>query len=182
MPVSLFLLFALSVIVELFRFRNQAMQKIVLTVFGSMMRKEEHAKISGWTWAIGAAFLCTIFFGKYPHISFIVLTLFIMGDAVAALVGIGIGRIKLGKKTLEGSLACFFTCVVLFYILFPLVPGLLESWDGRIPIIIAFVTALIITIFELIPLKITKTIVINDNLAVPVIAGYAMIGLEKILF
>jgi dolichol kinase len=181
-PVLLFLLFVLSITVESMRFRIPAIQKIILLVFGSMMRKEEHFKISGWTWVIGAAFLCSILFNKYPYVSFMVLTLFITGDAVAALVGISIGRIKIGTKTLEGSIACFVLCVLLFYFLFPLVPGIMDAWKGnRIPLIIIWVTSAVITLFELIPLKITPKLIVNDNIAVPIIAGYIMIGLEKIL-
>jgi dolichol kinase len=181
MPVLLFVLFAVSVAVELLRFKVPAIQKMVLSVFGMMMRKEEHAKISGWTWVIGAAFMCTVLFASRPHVSFMVLSLFILGDAVAALVGISVGRIKIGKKSLEGSLACFALCVLLFYAAFPLVPGLLDAWHGRAPALIIWTTALVITLFELLPLKVSKSLTINDNLAVPVIAGYVMIGLEKLV-
>jgi dolichol kinase len=110
-----------------------------------------------------------------------VLTMFVLGDAVAALVGISMGRIKIGKKSLEGSVACFVMCVALCYALFPFVPGLLDSWHGSVPIVVALTTALVITIFELVPLKILPGLIINDNLAVPVIAGYVMIGLSKLM-
>lgn len=179
--VVLFVLFSLSVIVELLRFKVPLIQKIVLKLFGSMMRKEEHAVISGWTWVIGAAFLCSVLFRNNPSISLISLSLFIIGDAVAALVGIGVGRIRIGKKTLEGSIACLFVCLLMFYTVFPLVPGLM-SYPGlkRFPGSIIWITSIIITLFELIPLRITKRIIINDNLAVPIIAGYTLILVEKL--
>ena len=182
-PVFLFALFVSSIIVEALRFKIPMIQKIVLLLFGSMMRKEEHFIVSGWTWVIGAAFLCAVFFKGHPHISFMVLTLFILGDAVAALIGISIGRIKIGKKTLEGSIACMIVCILLFYTLFPFVPGLFDTFGGvrRCPALIIWVTSFVITFFELIPLKITPKITINDNLAVPLIAGYIMMGLEKLL-
>jgi dolichol kinase len=181
-PGVLFILFAASVIVEALRFKVPLIQKIVLSLFGSMMRKEEHAIVSGWTWVIGAAFLCSILFKNHPHVSFIALTLFIIGDAAAAIVGIGVGRIKIGKKTLEGSFGCLAACLMLFYLVFPYVPGLTAS-IGRsyIPSIIILTTSFVITIFELIPLRITPKIVINDNLAVPVIAGYVIVAIEKFL-
>jgi dolichol kinase len=181
-PVTLFTLFASSVIVEALRFKIPAIQRIVLTVFGSMMRKEEHFKVSGWTWVIGAAFLCTILFSNYKHISFIALTIFIIGDAMAALVGISLGRIRIGSKTLEGSLACFIVCIMLFYLVFPFIPGLFDVWGcNKAPSLIIWITSFVITIFELIPLKIAPKITINDNLAVPIIAGYVMLGLEKLI-
>jgi dolichol kinase len=180
-PIALFVLFSLSVIVELLRFKVPFIQKIVLTLFGSMMRKEEHAIVSGWTWVIGAAFLCSVLFRNNPHVSLISLTLFIIGDAVAALVGIGVGRIKIGKKTLEGSLACFLACLAMFYTVFPFVPGLMSNLGlKRFPDGIIWITSIIITLFELIPLRITKRIIINDNIAVPIIAGYTLIIVEEI--
>jgi dolichol kinase len=179
-PLVLFSLFGVSVVVEALRFKIPLIQRIVLAFFGSMMRKEEHAVVSGWTWVIGAAFLCSMLFRNHPHVSFVALTLFIIGDAVAALVGIGIGRIKIGKKTLEGSLACLLSCLLLFYVFFPHVPGLMEGWgNARFPAVIIWTTSVAVTILELIPITIAPRFTINDNLAVPVIAGYIMIILEK---
>lgn len=179
-PGTLAFLFFGSIIVEFLRFRNPFIQNLFLKLFGSMLRKEEDFKITGSTWIIGAGFLCSLFFTHSEYISFIVLTLFVLGDAAAALVGISLGRIKIGKKSLEGSLACFCTCLLLFYAVLPFIPGVLNTWGGKPPIIISFVTAFIITIFELVPLKITSKIVINDNLAVPVIAGFVIVLLNKL--
>jgi dolichol kinase len=138
-------LFVSSVVLEFARFRVPAIQNLFMTAFGSMLRKEESFKITGSTWIIGAAFLCSVLFAKTPYISFIVLSLFVLGDAAAALVGISIGRIKIGKKSLEGSLACFGICVLLAMAVFPLVPGLLAVWNGIFPLSMAVVTALVIT-------------------------------------
>jgi dolichol kinase len=174
-------LLAGSILVEHLRFKFPAVQKIFFAMVGSMLREEESRKTTGSTYVIGAALLCGILFRNYLHIAFMVLFLFILGDAVAALVGISMGRIKIGKKSLEGSTACFLMCMTLQYAVFPFLPGLLDSWGGSIPFIIALSTSLAITLFELIPLKITKNLIINDNLAVPVIAGYVMLGLSKVL-
>jgi len=170
-----------SIIVESLRFRVPAIQKIFFKFFGSMLREEESRKTTGSTYVIGAALLCGLIFRNHQYISFMVLSLFILGDAIAAIVGLSIGRLKIGKKSLEGSLACFTLCMLLFYTVFPFVPGLLESWDGKIPLIIALSTSLAVTVFELIPLRITRKLTINDNLAVPVIAGFMMLGLSKAL-
>ena len=170
-----------SLIIENLRFRFPAVQKLFFTFFGSMLRDEESAKTTGSTFVIGAALLCAILFRNSPHISFMVLTLFILGDGIAAIVGLSMGRIKIGKKSLEGSAACFLLCMALFYGIFPLLPGLLDQWGNRIPFIVAVITSFAITLFELIPLKVSPKLIINDNLAVPVIAGYTMLGLSKIL-
>jgi dolichol kinase len=179
--LTLCVLFFGSIIIEALRFRFPMIQKIFFSLFGSMLRNEEHFKITGSTWVIGAAFVCSILFCKYTHIAFMVLSLFIIGDAAAALVGIGIGRIKIGKKTLEGSCGCFLACLFLFYVCFPLLPDLLKPWGGRAPALIIWVTSLAITLFELIPLRLSRTIAINDNIGVPIIAGYIMLALQDVV-
>lgn len=170
-----------SVIVENLRLRVPTIQKLFFQFFGSMLREEESSKTTGSTYVIGAAVLCNIIFWNYPHITFMVLSLFILGDAIAAIVGLSIGRIKIGKKSLEGSLACFSLCMIMFYGVFPFVPGILEPWGGKVSAIIALATSFSTTIFELIPLKVSKKLIINDNLAVPVISGFVMLGLSKVL-
>lgn len=174
-------LLATSVAVELIRFRYPGAQRVYFNLFGSMLRKDERFKMTGTTWIIASALLCAVLFSNVPHIAFMVLFLFIVGDAVAALVGMGAGRLRIGNKTLEGSLGCFLVCLILFYGVFPLFPGLLDAWGNTVPAAIAFAAAFAVTVFELIPLRISRNLIINDNIAVPVIAGYAMLGMEKIL-
>ena len=169
--VILAVLFSGSVIIENLRRKSPAVQKLFYRVAGSMLRKEEKHVVTGSTWVIGAALICSIIFRKEPYIALLVLTVFILGDAVAALVGMSMGRIKIGKKSLEGSLACFVLCMIFFMAVFPLIPGLLQPSDGHIPIGVAVATSLAVTVFELIPLRVTPKLTINDNLAVPVIAG-----------
>lgn len=165
-----------SILLELVRFRMPAIQKIFYTFAGSMLRSEEDKKITGATYIFASAFLCTIIFREHPHISFIVLNLFILGDAVAAIVGLSIGRIRIGKKSLEGSLACFLFCLSFFFFVFPYVPLLLDPWQGKAPVLLVLSVALSITVFELIPIKIGKNISINDNLSVPIISGLIMLA------
>jgi len=163
-----------AVIVEKLRQVNPVVQALFYKVLGSMLRKEEKHRTTGSTWMIGAAVICSIIFRNDPWIAFVVLTLFVLGDAVAALVGMSIGRIRIGEKSLEGSAACLSLCMILFYAVFPFVPGLIRSPGGYLPVVVTLATSLTITVFELVPLQITPKLVINDNLAVPVIAGMVL--------
>ncbi len=169
--IILAILFVGSVVVENLRRINPKVQEIFNKSVGLMLRKEEEEKITGSTWVIGSAFVCSIIFRNNAWIAFIALTLFVLGDAVAALVGMSIGKIKIGKKSLEGSTACFCLCMIFLCCVFPLIPGLIPLPGGRLPFYVSTATSLTITVFELIPLHITPKIVINDNLAVPIIAG-----------
>lgn len=160
--------FALS---EFIRLNVPAVQKLYFGLLGSMLRTDEKKKVTGATWIFASAFICTVVFNGSPHISFMVIALFILGDAVAALVGLSMGRVKIGKKSLEGSLACFVLCMVLFEAVFPFVPGLLAPWNGVVPPAVALTGALSITVLELFPLRLSRTLTLNDNLYVPVLAG-----------
>jgi len=172
--VILAILFVDSVVIERLRQINPAVQELFYKIVGSMLRKEEKKVITGSTWVIGAALICSILFRNQAYISLMVLTIFVLGDAVAALVGMSMGRIKIGKKSLEGSLACFLLCMFFFYAVFPFIPGLLKPMGGTLPLWVALITSLTVTVFELVPLRITPRLVINDNLAVPVIAGFLL--------
>lgn len=178
--IILGLVFLVFFTVEFLRFRVGAVQELFKKYFGYMLRSEESKKTTGATHIVASGFLCSVLFRSYPHISAMVICMFIWGDAVAALAGQSFGRIRVGKKSVEGSLACFLLCLFTCYVIFPYVPGLLDVWDGRIPHVLAFSSSLLITLLELVPLRISKTMTINDNLFVPVVAGYVMILLQRI--
>ena len=173
--VILGVMLVLSIIIEIVRFKAPAVQKLFYSMVGSMLRTEENKKLTGSTWIFASSFICSILFYRHPHISFMVLNMFILGDAVAAIVGLSMGRIKIGKKSLEGSLACFILCLILFFGVYPHIPLLLDQWNGQVPVPLIFISSLSITLFELMPWRITKNLVINDNLTVPVVTGIIML-------
>ncbi len=164
---------------EQLRFRVPSVQRFFTACAGAMMRREESGKMTGATYMVMAALVCSIAFRRRPDISFIALSTFIWGDAAAALVGLSIGRIRIGGKSLEGSLACLSVCLLMFFVLFPRMPLVLDAWNGSAPVALAVGTSLCITILELIPFRLTRRLVVNDNLAVPVIAAIAMLCIER---
>ncbi|MGB7568553.1 MAG: hypothetical protein WBM07_11885 [Chitinivibrionales bacterium] len=180
-PVLAALAAAVFTSVELLRFRVRPVQTLFYRVSGAALRPEEIKKMTGATYIVYSALLCSIVFVNQPSISFMVLCAFIWGDAAAALVGQAVGRTKIGKKSLEGSLACFVLCIILFTGGFPVVPHLLEAWQGRVPLFLALAGSLFITVMELFPIRITKKISINDNLTVPVLTGIMLQLLYPVL-
>ena len=175
------ILLLLSLVTELIRFKFPAIQKLFFSLVGSMLRQEENKKLTGATYIFSSAFLCTVFFYNQPHISFMVISMFIFGDAVAAIVGLSIGKIKIGKKSLEGSLACFLLCLIMCFFVFPNIPELLYKWNGYLPLPLILLASLSITVFELFPFKVSKDIVINDNLIVPIVTGFIMVKIYPLL-
>ena len=159
--------------VEALRTRFPGFQRLFKKWFGSMLREDEAQgrKATGATYIVASALLCSILFRDQPWISFMVLLTFIWGDGVAAIVGQTVGRIKIGEKTLEGTLACFALCLFLFAFVFTAVPGLVEARGGALPLHLVIIMSLAISVLELMPLRLTPQFIVNDNLAVPVLAG-----------
>lgn len=164
----------ISIFVEWLRFRNLAFGKWFLSTFGSMLRREERSKLTGASYIAAASFFCawlSALSEGFAACACLALSLFILGDAVAALAGQSIGRIRIGSKTLEGAVACFLLCLLLAYLVFPLLPDFSMKWGGPITIVQAIMIAGIVSTLELCPLKIGKTS-LNDNLYVPVIVAF----------
>ncbi len=168
------------IVVEVIRQKVPAVQAIFHKSCGYMLREEEKKEWTGATWIAASAFICVAAFAAKPHITAMVMSTFIWGDAVAALVGQSIGKIKIGKKSLEGSLACFVLCLLMYIFLFPLVPHLLDAWNGKVPLLIALIASAATTVMELFPFKFGKT-TINDNLTVPVLTGVIIVILYPLV-
>jgi|WetSurMetagenome_2_1015567.scaffolds.fasta_scaffold01355_9 diacylglycerol kinase (CTP) len=179
-PLILAFFLVFFVVMETLRFRVPVVQELFHDVFGSMLRHSEKEKATGATYILAASMFCSLIFKNYPHVSLMALSTFIWGDAAAALVGQSIGKTKIGDKSLEGSAACLALCLVFFLAVFPRLPGVLDAWNGRIPLALTIIASLGITLMELFPIKIGK-IEINDNFSVPIITGAVMIVLFPFL-
>jgi dolichol kinase len=165
----------LFTIVEILRLRSAALQRLFFRVSGAALRPDEAKKMTGATYICYATLGCSLLFMNHPQVSFIVLSAFIWGDAAAALVGQSVGRTRIGAKTLEGSLGCFFLCVAFFLLVFPVVPHLLDPWKGVMPVSMALIASFLITVMELFPVSYKKKTIINDNLTVPMATGIAIV-------
>ena len=142
--------------IEIFRYQNSFISKIFIRYFSIMMRNfEKQGSLTGATWVFVGA-LITIVIIPRP---FCILALFFLafGDTLAALIGMKFPFIKIGNKTLSGSLACFTICLFMGLIL-----------DFKISSEIILTGAFAATIAELASIK------INDNLLIPLLSGSAM--------
>jgi dolichol kinase len=168
------LVFSLSI--EALRLRKSSFSRIFNLCFGSMLRSEEAKQLTGATYIFAGSFFCSLMAinGRVAAASaFLALTLFILGDAAAALVGKSLGRTRIGGKTLEGALGCFTLCFLLSFGVFPILPDFTSVW-GEIFWTDAFFLSAMVAILELFPVRVGKTI-LNDNLYVPAITTLAAI-------
>lgn len=147
------------IVIEILRLNFPASQKIFNKLFETFLREEEKRKLTGAAWILISATICVYFFEK--EIAAIVINLSIWGDAVAGYIGIKSGRIKIGKKSLEGSVACLSLCILLMVFVYPLI---LQHTLSSLFII---VVALSITVLEVI----SDFLPLDDNLIIPVVTG-----------
>ncbi len=152
----------IAIVVELLKWLYPPFSELFFRFFKPVLRSHERkGAITGATYFIVSTLLCVIFFKK--HLAIVCIFFMVLGDTAAALVGKKWGRTKLiGKKSLEGSTACFTICAMisLFFWLNP---------------IVGLVGAFVATLAELLPLR------IDDNLTVPLISGTVMHFMLKFL-
>ena len=110
-------------------------------------------QFTGAIYVLFSALLCMCFFGK--EVATIALTVMLISDSAAALVGRSIGKIKIHKnKTLEGTLAFFLTAVGINLLFWPVYQF---SWVN----VLACLVATLAEVYE-------DKIEIDDNLSVPI--------------
>ncbi len=122
--------------------------------FGNVLREREKRSLMGSTYFLFSALVSLLLFPK--PIAVASLLILILSDTCAALVGKGVGRIRLGQKTLEGTLAFLISALVIVWL-----SPQLDRWAGVWGAIGA-------TIVELLPMG------LDDNLTIPLVAGGIM--------
>jgi dolichol kinase len=158
-----------AVSMDLLRARHTLLNRWIQKVFGLLMRPGEKAVsetgvvFNGATWALISAFLLILIFPV--HVAAFSISIFLIGDAAAALAGRRFGRIKWGRgnKTVEGSLAFLLTSLIVV----PIIPGV-KFWTG-------FLACLGACLAEALPGP------FNDNLRAPLSAAGIMVFLDYVL-
>jgi dolichol kinase len=155
-PVLL-LSFSVSLALDLSRRRGGRMARLLDKGLGRVLRPHESSRFSGATFILAAGALCPLLFSRPVAVA--ALICIILGDIAAVFVGRSIGRIRIGDKTLEGSMG-FFTAALL---------GIL--WIPQLPLHVKVIGALTATVAEALPQP------IDDNLIAPLAAGAVMTAL-----
>ena len=143
-----------SIAIDIIRLRRLPLHGFFNRLIGPVLREHENSDFTGSSYILTASVLTILLFDKRAAVAAI--SFIILGDIAAALVGRRYGKIKIKRKSLEGSLACLFMCLLVAII----VPGF--------PLWIGVVGAFIATLVEGI------TFPIDDNFSVPLISGLVM--------
>jgi glycerol-3-phosphate acyltransferase PlsY len=145
-----------AICTDLARTRVQWLKSLFVRYFDSMLRSHElSGKFTGATWVLIGAWFTILIFPK--PIAIMALVFMSVGDTTAGIIGMQFGNIKIGSKTLEGSLSGLMICILTGW-LFPIVP-----------ITVGIVGSVSAMVVELLPLT------IDDNVSIPITSGTIMI-------
>ena len=146
----------LVLLVDVVRLHQPQIRTVFYFLFGRILREHERFNLLGSTYLLISCLICIYAFPK--AIAVTALGFLVLGDTMAALVGRRWGRTKILDKSLEGSLACLASCL--------LIGAVYPDPDLTWPMIIF--GSVVATAFELLPIP------LDDNLRIPLAAGFAM--------
>lgn len=155
---------AIFITVDLLRLRMNPLKDIFVILFGSLLRRREFNSLTGGSYLMLASLVCMIVFGSSSAgrgVFTAAISFLVIGDTVAAIVGLSVGRIRVFRKTLEGTLAGLAACIGVAFAV-RAVPGL------DLPIGIGILGAVSASVVEALPFE------INDNVVVPLFSGAVM--------
>lgn len=155
--LTLILLFS-AIIIETARLYLPGINRMFIHYFGILMRNEERHNPTGTLYYLLGALVALLLFPK--EIALFSMTVLAVGDPAAYIIGSNFGKFRIGKKSLEGSLAFLTASVIAGFLLSSL-------WDD-LSVIVIITGAVTGTVVELMPVK------INDNLTIPVTASATM--------
>ncbi|MBD3258957.1 hypothetical protein GF377_11025 [candidate division GN15 bacterium] len=139
--------------------QTQVWFRFIRPVLGRMVRSHESADFIGGTYILLSVCCCVALYDKWVAIA--ALSFIIVGDTFAAIIGRTLGRIRFGRKTVEGSIGCLIGTVAVALAV------------HAIPLWIGLTGAVVATIVEAISID------IDDNLSVPIVSGLVMTLLLK---
>ena len=148
-----------TLMLDLSRRYIPVVDKMVNIIFGKMLREKEKAfGLSGATYLLVSSTITILFFSK--EIAIFALTILIISDAIAALIGKKFGKHHIFDKSIEGSAAFIISAILIYYGLTIFYHFSLAFWPSLIAILVASLAE-----------ALAKKINIDDNFAIPLVIG-----------
>jgi len=162
--IILLILTVLAIFLDLARYLSPAVGSIFYKIFGFLLRRHEldsrKKNLNGATYVFISALISILIFPKVLFIT--AFAILIVSDSMAALIGRKYGSHKFLAKSLEGTLAFFFSAIIVV-LLTPKVEGNLTEY------VIGFIAAAAGAIVENISFGLA-----DDNLSIPLSIGLTM--------
>lgn len=156
-PILLIILIG-NVVLEYGNFKKYpwARRSFGVLFFRTLRNKEtsrEHFQFTGAIYVLLSSLVCLCIFSK--EVAAIALTVMLISDSAAALVGRSLGKHKIYKnKSLEGTMAFFLSAIAINLLFWPVYPF---SWVS----VLACLVATLAEVYE-------DKIEIDDNLSIPI--------------
>lgn len=156
-------LLMVAVVSEVLRRHHRRFRVLFKRSVGIMLRRREENRITGATYVLVGAITTIVLFPQ--HLAIPALLILALADTAASLVGLRFGRQRFLGKSLAGSLAYFLTAFAILWIVLPERRG------------VGFLTALLSTCVEALPVVRLGPVELNDNVLVPVLTAAILSGL-----
>lgn len=147
----------IGAVLETLRLRNSVFNQWLIGRFAGIHREKEIHRPSGIFWTMLGCFLTALLVAERDIVIAAMLYLTV-GDGLAGFVGRTWGRLRIGNKSVEGSLACFLGAWMVGALV--LTPSV-----GRPEILFG---AILVTVLEALPIP------PDDNLTLPLLSGLAL--------
>ncbi len=155
-------------VVDLLRLRLNPFKDIFIILFGSLLRRKEFSSLTGGSYLMVASLVCMLLFGSNRGVFIAAISFLAIGDTVAAIVGLSIGKIRIFRKTVEGTLAGLAACIGVAYLI-----SVLPNID--LPLLVGIIGAVSAAVVEALPFE------INDNVVIPMFSGTVMMVALQLL-
>lgn len=130
-----------------------------LPILRNSERQHKHFTVTGGVYVLASSLVCTLLFSNI--VAAISLTVMLISDTLAALVGKAVGQRKIYKnKSLEGSVAFFMSALIIMMLFNPLRTFTYAS-------VIACFAAMFMELFE-------QWFELDDNFSVPLVIGIVL--------
>jgi len=157
--------------VDFLRLRLNPFKSAFIILFGSLLRRKEFTSLTGGSYLMLASLVCALIFGASAGgrgVFIAAISFLVLGDTVAAIVGLSVGRVRFFRKTLEGTLAGLAACITVAWVV-----SVLPRLD--LPLGIGILGAVSASVVEALPIE------VNDNVVVPLLSGaIMMVGLQVV--
>jgi glycerol-3-phosphate acyltransferase PlsY len=152
---------AIFLAVDLLRLRLNPFKDIFIILFGSLLRRREFTSLTGGSYLMVASLVSMVLFGSNKGVFIAAISFLAIGDTVAAIVGLSVGRIRIFRKTVEGTIAGLAAAIGVAYVI-----SILPDID--MPFLIGIIGAVSAAVVEALPFE------INDNVVIPMFSGAVM--------
>ncbi|RMH62026.1 MAG: hypothetical protein D6677_10850 [Calditrichaeota bacterium] len=147
---------------EVLRLYVPYFKNLYLRVLAPLLRpSEKEQPVNGATYLFGGLLLAVVFFSR--EIALAAMWIVIVSDTAASLTGQHWGRHKLGRKSVEGSVAFALSASVILMLL-------------NRPAGLALGAGTLLSILELMPNR------LNDNVLIPMGTGVLLTLIEKVIY